>query len=227
MPTGRKIALSVALAIVGGLAFCKLTYPTYTYNYRMTVNVEADGKICSGSSVIEVRLVKQMQLTGEMPRVATEVSGEAVFVDLGGGRNVIALLASGYKAKDSEYPKYIVSKHFKLSYEDSDLVKFPRLQGRWELPSGELPALISFTNLNDPKTARAVGSTEFENVFDPEVHFKGVSIEMTSDPVTRGIEKNLKWWNNPGRPVSEARRAWLAGDTVGPSIEPETLFKRN
>jgi hypothetical protein len=227
MRRGQKIALSIALVIGGSLAMCKLAYPTYTYRYKMTVNVEADGKLYSGSSVIEVRLVKQMQLTTEMPPVATEVSGEAVFADLGGGRNVIALLASGNKAKNSEYPKYIVSEHFKLSYDDSDLVKFPRLRGRWELPSGELPTFVTFTDLADPKTARVVGLTEFEAVFGPDVHFKGVSVEMTSDPVTRGIEKNLKWWNNPGRPVSEARRAWLAGDTTGPSIEPETLFKRN
>ena len=221
------LALCVLLLIGGGYVLWQLVYPTYTYRYRITVNVEAGGKIYSGSSVIEVRLVKQPQITMEVPRVATELSGEAVFVDLGRGRNVIALLASGYKAQNVDYPKYIVSEHFKLSYDDSDLPKFPRLQGRWELASGELPAFVTFSDLNDPKTARAVGVTEFESVFGPDVHFKGVWIEMTSDPVTRGIEKNLKWWTNPGRPANTAWRAWLAGDTTGPSIGPETLFKRD
>ena len=74
MRRGQKIALSIALVVGGSLTMCKLAYPTYTYRYKMTINVEADGKLYSGSSVIEVRLVKQMQLTTEMPPVATEVS---------------------------------------------------------------------------------------------------------------------------------------------------------
>jgi hypothetical protein len=58
------------------------------------------------------------------------------------------------------------------------------------------------------------------------VHFKRAWIEMTSDPVTRGIEKKLPWWSGPGRPAEEAYRAWLKGKTEGPSIGPEILFKR-
>lgn len=153
----------------------------------MTVNVEADGKVYSGSSVIEVRLTKQVQLTTEMPPLKTEVSGEAVFVDLGGGRNVIALLASGANARNSDHPKYIVAKHFNLSYEDRDLVKFPKLQGSWI--ESELPTIITFTDLNDPKTARVVLS--FDEVFGPGARLGDVTIEMTGAPVTRGIEQKL------------------------------------
>ena len=32
---------------------------------------------------------------------------------------------------------------------------------------------------------------QFEQVFGPDVHFKRTWIEMTTDPVTRGIEKKM------------------------------------
>ena len=47
-------------AIVAGFVLYKINYPTYTYRYRMTVNVEVDGQMRSGSSVIEVRVSKQL-----------------------------------------------------------------------------------------------------------------------------------------------------------------------
>ncbi len=46
--------------------------------------------------------------------VLTKVIGEAVFVDFGQGRNVIALLAAGQNATDVDFPEYVVGKHFQL-----------------------------------------------------------------------------------------------------------------
>jgi hypothetical protein len=54
--------------------------------------------------------------------------------------------------------------------------------------------LASF-DLNDPSNARVVRPDEFEAVFGPGVRFKRVWIEMTDEPVTRGIEKKFPWWN--------------------------------
>ena len=51
----------------------------------------------SGSSVIEVRIVTQPHLVPAL--YAPHVRGEAVFVGLGEGRNVIALLAAGPRAE--------------------------------------------------------------------------------------------------------------------------------
>src|SRR6185312_5450921 len=88
----QKTSVGVVLVIVSAIAVWKLIlFPTYTYRYRMTVNVESDGHRHSGASVIEVRLKRQLQFLSEVPPVSAEITGEAVFVDLGEGRNVIAL----------------------------------------------------------------------------------------------------------------------------------------
>lgn len=185
----KKFGIFVAILI--GLYFAyKFIYPTYTYRYRMVVEVDVRGETKSGASVIEVSLSKQPPLLPDVPSVATTVRGEAVFVDLGDGRNVIALLASGPQATFVDYPRYVVPRLFKLSGDDRDLAKFPQLQGRRDL-EGQLPTLVTFTDLNDPKTARVVEPEEFEQVFGSGVRFKRAWIEMTSEPVTREIEQKL------------------------------------
>jgi len=47
------------VAIVAIFVLYKISYPTQTYRYRMTVNVEVDGQMRSGSSVIEVKVAEQ------------------------------------------------------------------------------------------------------------------------------------------------------------------------
>ena len=191
------IIIGIALLIGGSVVLYPFAYPTYTFRYRMTVEVEDGGKIHSNSSVIEVRLAKQPPLLVPAPPVTQKLLGEAVYVDLGEGRNVTALLASGVNASDVDYPVHIVPAHFNLSYEDGDLRKYPQLTGRWELdglsgPAG-LPTFVTLTDPNDPKSAHVLSPDEFGQVFGPKVRLQKAWIEMTTDPITKGIESKLPW----------------------------------
>ena len=147
------IALGIVALIVGAVLFYKGVFPTYSYRYRMTVEVTVDGVVHSGSSVIEVDLVKQPRIITDTPAVLPKVHGEAVFVDLGKGRNVIALLASGPNGSNVDYPSSLVSKHFKLSWDDWDLAKYSDLRGSSTAQS-DMPTFVTFGDLNDPKSAR-------------------------------------------------------------------------
>jgi hypothetical protein len=62
----------IALAIVGVFALYKLSYPTYSCRYRMTVNVKVDGQMRSGSSVIEFQISKQPRFLPDVPSVMSE-----------------------------------------------------------------------------------------------------------------------------------------------------------
>jgi hypothetical protein len=189
-----KIVLGVVLLIGGTVLWYMLAFPTYTYRCRMTVEVMVDGVLQSGSSVIEVQLITQPRIITDTPPVFPKVRAEAVFVDLGKGRNTIALLASGPNASFVDYPAYVVSTHFKLSTVVSeDLVKFPKLQGRWDLPDDQMPSFVTFTDLNDPKTAHVIEREEFGPVFGRDVKLGRVFIEITSDSGTREIEKKMPW----------------------------------
>jgi len=243
MRTLGIIALCVVLLIGVAVVWYMLAYPTYSYRYRMTVEVMADGVLHSASSVIEVRLQKQPQFLVPVPPVYPAVSGEAVFVDLGDGRNAIALLASGPNASNVDYPIYVVPTHFRLSFEDRDLVKYAGLQGQWDLPEQALPTLVTFADLNDPKTARVVGSAEFEQVFGPGVRFKRAFVEMVpagtwpfnmlgwprdwaGEPVTRGIEKRVTWIGNYEAETTFERRLRETGGGGGGVLMPGRNLRR-
>src|SRR5579875_3813684 len=114
--TLASISLFIALLIGSAVAWWKINYPTYSYRYRMTVQVEEDGKIHSGSSVIQVKINKQPQF-GDAPPQESHFYGDAVFVDLGNGRNVIALLAAGPRGKNVDYSYNIVPTLFGLTFE--------------------------------------------------------------------------------------------------------------
>ena len=219
------IGILLLLLVGGGVAWWAGQTPTYVHRFRLIIEVEADGAPRVGSSVIEVHTTDYKTGSAETVGLRSQVFGDAVFVDLGHGRNVVALLAfnphASREAIDLLDYKVFLAANRKL--EISDL---PTLTGRARLPDDLVPTLVTFSDLNDPKSAREVGSAEFENVFGPDVYFKGAWIEMTKDPVTKGIEKKLLWWSKPGRPAADAYRAWLRGQTSGPSIEPERLFKR-
>lgn len=191
------LAALVLLLLIGGcMAGYKLAYPTYIYRYRMTVEVMVGSTVHSGSSVIEIKINKQPQF-GDVGPYISHVRGEAVYVDLGRGRNVIALLASGPDAQDDDYPKYIVPNLFGLAFNDQDLAELSTLSGSKVLPSGQLPTFVTITDLDDPKTVRVVPLGAFPQIFGSDVHLKNVRIEMTGDPVTKRIEQKLPWLPHP------------------------------
>jgi len=184
-PLGIAFA-AIAIAVV----LYKLSYPTYTCRYRMTVNVEVDGKLRSGSSVIEFQISKQMRFLPDVNPIKFDAVGEAVYVDLDGQRGLMALLKSGTNATDGNFPLRVVPAHFKLDM-DRQLASLPGLRGKWELPANELPTLVTFSDANRSATLRIVHPDQLEQAFGAGVHWRGIVIEMTTDPVTHGLESRL------------------------------------
>ncbi|MGV3633171.1 MAG: hypothetical protein ACO1NY_02400 [Pseudorhodoplanes sp.] len=224
------LLLLAVCAGIGALAYAiwhKSGYPTQVYRYRMTVEVNLGDEVRSGSSVIEVRLTKQRQILPEVIPVRSNVSGEAVYVDLGEGRNLVALLASGPNAENRDHPQSVVPSHFKLSYSDSDLPKYSSLRGEWTLPKDRLPTFVTFGNLNDLQSAKVVVPDEFEQTFGAGVTLRDVRIEMTDDPVTHGIAEKVPWWNGPF-PWLQNIADGVAGDMrSGPFRPTKEHFHRN
>ena len=224
----RPLIIFSFLVVVagGGYLTYHILFPAYTNRFRLTIEVETPDGLKSGSSVIQTRFWASGCWLPEACGLRTEAHGEAVFVDLGHGKNLVAILGWGptgtNQEKLYELTRVALAPGRNVSWRDEY-----KLKGKGNLPPSYVPTFVTFSDLNDPKTARVVRPDQFEQVFGRGVHFKRAWIETTEDPVTRKIEQKLPWWGRPGRPAVEAYRAWLNGQTTGPSIEPETVFKRN
>jgi len=173
-----------------GVAWWKIAYPTFSYRVRFVVEIDVDGATKVGSSVIEVRGKKQPTF-GNAPPILYLVYGDAVFVDLGQGRNVIATFAFGPNANDDIFDT-LAPRLFRMSAEQIALT-LSGTDEKVELPLDLIPALVTFEDLNNPRTARVVAPNDFPAVFGAGIRFRRAFIQITSAPVSRDIEAKLPW----------------------------------
>ena len=132
-----------------------------------------------------------------MRGVRSALRGEAVFVDLGQGRNVIALLGGGSVGSDNStmYRLPVVAFGLeKRSWKEQQAELSGPLTGKSaDVPNHAIPTLVTFADLGDPETARVIEPSDLGRAFGPGVHFHRAWIELTKDKITTGIDKKLRW----------------------------------
>lgn len=208
--------LAATAVILLAVAYYWFVFSVFSHRYRLTIEVETPSGLKTGSSVIEPRARTQSPgLSGRS--VVPSVSGDAVFVDLGNGKNVVGLMAGGPEGRDVGAPVRLAMEAFGVRNCRKSMCDWRQMQsmsGRRDLPLGLVPTLVTFGDVDDPKTARIIRPDEFEKVYGPGYHFKRAWIEMTDDPITRNIYTRLPWldgfkgvtggrfdptWINPGK----------------------------
>jgi hypothetical protein len=193
------IAAIAIVAALGAVTLYKFKYPTYTYRYRMTVEVNSGGEVRSGSSVIEVNARRQPQFLPEVGPFERWTLGQAVFIELPGGKNIVALLVSGPAGEDADYSVEIIHRLFNVGVEG-----LPSLRGHRELTTDQMPTLVTVINPNDGASAQVVRPDALDGVLG--VHLRSISIEMTADPVTAiDIDSRLPFLVDLGKERLEYR----------------------
>jgi len=236
-PTGisssrmKKLGMiaAVVVALIGGLVLAyNLAYPTYSHRYRLTIEVETPDGLKTGSSVIESRLRTEPPILPNTGAV-TSLHGDAVFVDLGNGKNVVGLLALGDPAQYVDGPVRLAINAFGIPNCGKPFCQWKQIAettGARDLPLNLVPTLVSFGAVSDPKTARVVRPQELEDVFGPGYHFKRAWIEMTNDPITRSITKHLQFYDARAAGDDFWKALLASGFKPGSAIEPYTLLRR-
>ena len=212
-------ALAVVLALTPVILFVNWWFwqhPDYTGRFKLAVTVDANGKTYSGATVYHVTYVWDPKILPDQQAVQIRVTGEALFLDLGGGRNlVVTLTASGsgrpfkrvnisqtYQFEDLwkssgarsavALPHIAFQLHMASKQTGSDLAA-ARKKGKIELPIDRLPTTVTFTNLADPTSVKRVDPTNLAATFGPGYRITRATIEVTDEPLTTGIEKKLPW----------------------------------
>jgi hypothetical protein len=202
------------------------------HKYRLTVEVETPEGIRSASGVMSVHPDRSYSRGGH-----TRIKGDAVLVDLGGGRNLVALLAHIDKTLDLDAMNYLALRAYKAAGRNVSFNEMSRQTGTVPVTGALIPVLVTFTDPKNPSTARAVLPDDVGAVLGSGFRLHGVAVEVVpngvwpldfggplGDPVTRGIEAKLPWWNGADDPAATALRA--AGLPTGEPIDPKEAFTR-
>lgn len=186
-----------AAVLLGG---CGILGSTYSYRYKMVVEVETPDGLKTGSAVHETIVSKSNVDLGDLnAKRGMRTRGEAVAVDLPGGQTLFALLP------DSSLTQAVLDPEWKNDWVDSakrissgDTPEGPiamtggKQTDRFAKPVG-YPMLVRFRDIADPKTVEEVDPANLAASFGAGVRLRRITLQVTDEDVTEGIEKRLVW----------------------------------
>ncbi len=177
------------------------------YYAKLKVEVDTPEGVKTGFSVIEVRRDKADK--------GYRARGEAVAVDLPGNQTLFVLLRS------QSNPDWVGSLHSYSKIDDSNGITDDTIEAReaynrrvaadrrvWPIArrrktavedSDNYPLFVRFRDIADPKSVEQVDPDDLAKSFGPGVKLKSLTVQMTDEPVTSGIEKRLGWLDHLDR----------------------------
>jgi hypothetical protein len=180
----RRAVLGSMLASCLLLAGCG---EKWSWNEKITAEVQTPDGIASGSSVIRRSLTHQDSslLPPEARGANLGLSGEAVVVEVMPGRYLFVLL------KDLPNP---FSVFFPGEAPVEVAGRLEALRETRELARDQYPLLVTFTDINDPTTVLKVEPDNLAATFGPGVSLKRITLEITDDTMTEGLIKKVLPW---------------------------------
>lgn len=155
----------------------------YSWNYRITIEVETPEGIKSGSAVRRVAAqLGNLNPFYDARDYVQETYGEAVVVDLGERGILFALIN-----QESNMDVYdaIASTHKDPSFEQ--FYYYDTLaSGTRGILKRSNSTLTTFDDLDDPKTVKELNYDDLESAFGQGVKINQILIEIIDDPVSRG-----------------------------------------
>lgn len=191
----KKFAVIMLSIFAAAYAAWVIAYPSAVWRYRLTIEVETPEGLKTGSSVIEVQVKDGPSFNPDGARTVF-VRGEAVAVDLGARGVLFALLRS---ERTTDHAQYVVYETFPWpGGPGGEITKngrlfYQALDAKADLRIGQLPMMVRFKVIADPKTVEKVDPNSLEVSFGQGVKFSKATIQMTKDPVTFRIDSYLPW----------------------------------
>ncbi len=203
---GKFLLLLMRLGLAFGLQACAFFSLPTTIKYRLTLEVEANGAVHTGSGVIETRWYNQSSLKGLANGIPwfVHTRGEAVTIDLG-SKGLLFVLLTGVETKSRgskqtyfpDDPQQVLLMQFSPlgqgSITPDFLEKLSHRRDVVKIPASGLPMLVHFRDIHDPATVEQVHPDDLATSFGPEIKLRGATIAITDEPLTIGIEEKLGW----------------------------------
>jgi hypothetical protein len=202
------------------------------HKYRLTVEVETPLGLRSAGGILAITPDRGYSRKGH-----TQTSGDALFIDLGGAKNLVVLLAHLDKTLDLDAINYVALRAYNAA--GGKRVSFnemSKMQGVVPVTGELIPLLATFTDPANPATMRTVPPDHLDAVLGNGFRLKGVSAEIVPNgfwpvdfggtlgqPVTRAIADRLPWVARP----DDAAAALKAADLQSKEpIDAREVFTR-
>lgn len=213
--SGLAILALLATLVVGDQI--RLHRPDH--KFRLTLEVETPDGMKSASGVYSVTPNRGYGGSNTGETAGPKTKGDALFVDLGGGKNVVALLAVGTDRTDLDATNYIAMRAFnaagrKVQFRE---MKKTTAMSPVPVPAANAPVLVTFKDVNDPASMRVLTSDNVQELLGPGVKLHGMMVStvangfwpldiggMLGEPVSRGIEQKLPWLKGEPEPTNQA-----------------------
>jgi hypothetical protein len=171
-----------------------------SYRYKLTLAVNTPDGIKRSSSVTKWDFWEVSIPARGIPH---RLRGEALYLDLGPSASpLIALLTSHlHEKRDGVVWDWsggdLLTRLYGMPSTDfmDDVARLARMRGPRRITPADLPDLVTFADVNDPKSVVEVNSKDLQATLGQNVTWNEITLEMTDEPVTKGIELKLPWLN--------------------------------
>ena len=202
------------------------------HKYRLSVEVDTPSGLKSASGVMAVHPDRSYSRGG-----VTRTKGDAVFINVGGGQTLIVLLAHLDPSVELDGMNYLALRAYMAAGRKVSFKDVSRMTDAVPVTGALIPIFTAFSDINDPATMRAVKPDDLESAFGKGFVLRSVSVEAVpnglwpldfggslGEPVTRGIEAKLPWWNRTADTAAIALRA--TGLPVSADLNAKNVFSR-
>jgi hypothetical protein len=207
----RRAILGAGLAGVLVLASCQASESSSS-RYKLAVEVETPEGVRTAHSVIAVQFSRTMKGFEALGGGGVRARGEAVALDLPNDQTLFVLLRSATNADWAgqahwrRYPKSphefeTTSKFYEAMMNDKTVYPVPR-EVKWT--GGEMmdnyPYFVTFKDIGDPISVERVDPDNLAASFGAGYRLKGLTVQVTDEPVTVGIKNRLAWLSDYPEP---------------------------
>lgn len=182
--------------------------------YKITVVVETPQGLRSGHSVLEYRGSMSGSMFGSQGGSGFSVTGEAVAVDVAPGQVMFVTLTT---PTDQDFPANVLNAieipqdegpppNDRAGEMERTRRMYDRIRANRNIYSIWRPRdqragggpwrgvyFVRFRNTNDPKTVEEVDPDDLARTFGSGIRLNSLTIQITDEPVTTGIENRLPW----------------------------------
>lgn len=188
--------------VAAGTSLAGCGWDDSSWNQKLTVTVDTPQGPVSGSSVTYVEW-SENKIFRDGARWQLDYKGEAVVVNLGSRKYLLALLNNG---KDLELIGKMGIASLGLKYRQGN--EFKRHEGPITIRKDLYPLLVTFGDLNDPKSVKEVKPNNLAASFGAGYGLGSLTLEVTGESVTVGeVERVLPWISSwPGAFVASVMK---------------------